>query len=398
MLYSSSQPRIMLRPGGDKRFKQGHPWVYSNEVRMTDETKAIQPGSVVSLSRVDGKEIGVGTFNPHSLICYRAFTRNGAGAVDRELLAERLQKALDLREKLYDEPHYRLVYGDSDGLPGLVVDRYGDVLVIQTATQGMDHMLEDVQAILEDMFSPRAIIISNSGAFRKLENLETYTRLAMGEAEGPLEIRENGLTFYADPLAGQKTGWFFDQGVNRACVAGLTMGKTVLDLYSYAGGFGITAAAGGATEVICIDRSESSLNLAAMAASANDFGNIVKTQIGEVFATLEKYKAEKKRFDVVIADPPAFVKSRKDLGPGAKGYRKLAGLAASVVAPGGFLFLASCSYNMFEERFISETAHGISQAGRSGRIIHRGGAGPDHPFHPYLPESGYLKGLVYALD
>jgi len=388
----------MLRPGGDKRFKQGHPWVYSNEVRMTDETKAIPAGAVVSLTRVDGREIGIGTFNPHSLICYRAFTRNGSGVIDRALLTERLIKSLNLREKLYDEPHYRMVYGDSDGLPGLVIDRYGDVLVVQTATAGMDHMLDDIVAILQEVLSPKAVILANSGAFRKLENLETYTRLAVGEVEGPLEIRENGLTFYADPLNGQKTGWFFDQGVNRAYVAGLTQGKTVLDLYAYGGGFGITAAAGGATEVICIDRSEPALNLARMAASINDFGNVVKVQTGETFATLEKYSAEKRRFGVVIADPPAFVKTRKDVGPGAKGYRKLAKMAADVVEPGGFLFLASCSYNMFEDRFLAETAHGIAQAGRSGRVIHRGGAGPDHPLHPFLPESAYLKGLVYALD
>jgi len=398
MLYSSTPPRVMLRPGSDKRFKQGHPWVYSNEVRMDDDTKAIQPGSVASLVRADGKEVGVGTFNPHSLICYRAFTRNGVGTVDRAFLTERLTKALSLREKLYDEPHYRMVYGDSDGLPGLVVDRYGDVLVVQTATAGMDHMLNEIQSILQDMFAPKAIILANSGAFRKLENLETYTRVAVGEVEGPLEIRENGLSFYADPLHGQKTGWFFDQGVNRAYVAGLTEGKTVLDLYAYAGGFGVTTAAGGATQVTCIDQSETALDLAAMAASANGFSDVVATQPGEVFASLEKFIDAKKRFGVVIADPPAFVKVRKDLGPGAKGYRKLAKLAAAVVEPGGFLFVASCSYNMYEDRFIDETAHGISQAGRSGRIIHRGGAGPDHPIHPYLPESAYLKGLVYALD
>ncbi len=398
MLYSTTLPRVMLRPGGDKRFKQGYPWIYSNEIRMSDETKAIEPGAVVSLVRVDGKEIGVGTFNPHSLICYRAFTRNGAGTVDRDFIAERLSKALALREKLYDEPHYRMVYGDSDGLPGLVIDRYGDVFVIQTATAGMDHMLEDIQAILEDTYSPKAIIAANSGAFRKMENLETYTRLVSGDIDGPLEIRENGLTFYADPLNGQKTGWFFDQGVNRAAVAGLTEGQSVLDLYAYAGGFGVTAAAGGAREVTCIDRSAESLDLATRAAAINTFGDVVSVQSAEVFAALEKYRSDKKRFGVVIADPPAFVKSRKDLGPGAKGYRKLAKLAAGVVEPGGFLFLASCSYNMFEDRFMDETAHGISQAGRTGRIIHRGGAGPDHPLHPFLSESAYLKGLIYALD
>lgn len=388
----------MLRPGGDKRFKQGHPWIYSNEVRMDDQAKAIEPGAIVALVRVDGKEIGVGTFNPHSLICYRAFTRNGAGSVDREFLSERLTRAVNLREKLYDEPYYRMVYGDSDGLPGLIIDRFGEVLVVQTATAGMDHLLDEILSILQELFAPTAVIVANSGAFRALENLPLVSRLAVGTLADGLDVRENSLTFFADPLNGQKTGWFYDQGVNRAQVAGLTTNRSVLDLYAYSGGFGITAAAGGATDVTCIDRSETSLELASKAAAHNGFGDIVRTRTGEVFSVLEKYADDRKRFGVVVADPPAFVKTRKDVGPGAKGYRKLAKLAAAVVEPGGFLFLASCSYNMFEDRFMSETAHGIAQAGRTGRIIHRGGAGPDHPLHPFLPESAYLKGFVFSLD
>jgi len=394
----SSQPRVLLRAGSDKRFKNGHPWVYSNEIRMDDEARAIEPGSIVPLVRADGKPAGIGTFNPHSLICYRAFTRSGAGAVDDDFIRERLSRAARLRDSLFSEPHYRLVYGDSDGLPGLVIDRFGDVFVIQTATAGMDMLLDDILRILDELFEPRAIILSNSGSFRRMENLETYSKLAKGELDGPIEVRENGLTFFADPMGGQKTGWFFDQRANRAYMANLAKGRSVLDLYAYAGGFGITAAAGGASNVLCVDRADGSLKLANEAAKANKLDGIVKTRVGEVFATLENFAEAKQRFGIVIADPPAFVKTKKDVGPGAKGDRKMARLAAAVVEPGGFLFVASCSHNMFEERFLDETAHGISQAGRSGRVIYRGGAGPDHPIHPYLPESAYLKGLVYALD
>jgi 23S rRNA (cytosine1962-C5)-methyltransferase len=390
--------RIRLRAGADKRFRNGHNWVYSNEIEMDEATKAIEAGSVVQLLRSDKKELGVGTFNPHTLISYRAFSRTGGRDINNKVIKDRLQRALGLRQALYAEPHYRLVHGDADGLPGLVIDRFGDTLVIQTATAGMDRMLDRVISILDQTLAPTTLVVSNEGAFRNLENLETYSKIVKGTIDGPIEVRENGLTFYADPLQGQKTGWFFDQRRNRAFAASLAKGRSVLDLYSYAGGFGVTAAAQGADSVLMIDRSEAALDLARKAAEVNGFAATCQFSATEVFAALERFQESKRRFALVIADPPAFVKTKKDVGAGIKGYKKLARLSATAVEPQGFLLIASCSHNMHEDRFIEETSRGIGQAGRSPRLIYRSGAGPDHPVHPFMPETEYLKALVYQLD
>lgn len=398
MTESSDLPIIRLRNGADKRFKRGHSWVYSNEIQMDEPTKALVPGGIVQLLRSDKKALGVGTFNPHTLIAYRGFTRSGSRTIDSGFLKDRMQRALALRQALYAEPHYRLIHGDADGLPGLVVDRFDDTLVIQTATAGMDLLIEQVVAALESVIAPKAIILANDGKFRNLEQLETYTKVLKGEVTGPIDVRENSLSFFARPLDGQKTGWFFDQRPNRAFIAHLAKGRTVLDLYSYAGGFGVTAAAHGAENVLMIDRSEAALDLARQAAEANGVAETCQFSATEVFGALERFADSKRRFGIVIADPPAFIKTKKDVGPGIKGYRKLARLSATAVEPQGFLLIASCSHNMQEERFIEETSRGIGEAGRSPRLIYRAGAGPDHPVHPFMPETQYLKALVYQLD
>lgn len=391
-------PRVQLRPGADKRFKSGHNWVYSNEIQMNDAAKALTPGSIVQLQRGDKKALGVGTFNPHCLIAYRGFTRSGARHIDKKLITERLKRALQLRNTLFAVPHYRLVHGDADGLPGLVIDRFGDCVVVQTATAGMELMLDQVVAAIETVIAPEILILANEGQFRKLEDLPAYSKVLKGEAPTSIPVLENDLTFFADPMGGQKTGWFFDQRPNRAFIAGLTKGRSVLDLYTYAGGFGVTAAARGAESVLMIDRSESSLGLARQAADANGVSETCQFSATEVFGALERFADSKRRFGVVIADPPAFVKSKKDVGAGIKGYRKLARLCATAVEPQGFLLIASCSHHMHEQRFIEETSRGIGQAGRAPRLIYRSGAGPDHPVHPFMPETEYLKALVYQLD
>ncbi len=391
-------PRIRLRPGADSRFKRGHNWVYSNEIEMDDAAKALPAGSMVQLLRSDKKELGVGTFNPHTLIAYRGFSRSGSRPVDGKLIKDRLTRARALREALFGEPHYRLIHGDADGLPGLVIDRFADTVVVQTATAGMDQLLDQVIVALEKLISPSTIVISNDGKFRNLEHLDRYSKVVKGGANGAIEVRENDLTFYADPLNGQKSGWFFDQRRNRAFVSGLAKGRNAVDLYSYAGGFGITAAAAGATNVLMIDRSERALDLARKAAETNGLASACQFSATEVFGALERFQEGKRRFGLVIADPPAFIKTKKDVATGIKGYKKLARLSATAVEPQGFLFIASCSHNMHEDRFIEETSRGIGQAGRSPRLIYRSGAGPDHPVHPFMPESEYLKALVYQLD
>ena len=393
---AAARPSLRLAKGRSKRLRAGHPWVFSNEIEMTAEAKALPPGSLVTLIDAGDERLGVATFNPHSLIAARVLSRRAADSIDADFLAARLTAALALRDSLFDAPYYRLIHSEADGLPGLIVDRYGDVLAVQTNTAGMERLLPQLLEAFQAVLSPQAVVLINDSPVRKLEGLDLEHRVAAGDLTGPVELVENGSRFVADLAEGQKTGWFFDQRDNRAFMARLAKGRRVLDLYTYAGGFAVQAAMAGATETIAVDRSEQSLALADQAAKLN--GVTVQTVRAEAFAEMERLKAAGELFGVVIADPPAFVKSRKDLGAGAKGYRKMARLAAALVEPGGFLLCASCSHHMPVEQFAEEISHGMHLAGRSGRILRSAGAAPDHPLHPLLPESAYLKAMVMQLD
>ena len=393
---AAARPCLRLAKGRSKRLRAGHPWVFSNEIEMSAEAKALPPGSLVTLIDAGDERLGVATFNPHSLIAARMVSRRAADTIDAGFLADRLRAALALRETLFDGPFYRLIHSEADGLPGLIIDRYGDVLAMQTNTAGMERLLADLLCAVETVFQPKAVVLINDSPVRKLEGLELEHRVAAGALTGPVELVENGCRFVADRTDGQKTGWFFDQRDNRAFVARLAKGRRVLDVFTYAGGFAIQAAMAGATETVAVDRSELSLALADQAAKLN--GVTVQTVRAEAFAELERLHAAGEMFGVVVADPPAFVKSRKDLGAGAKGYRKMARLASALVEPGGFLFCASCSHHMPAEQFAEEIGHGVHLAGRSGRILRIAGAAPDHPLHPLLPESAYLKAMVLQLD
>jgi 23S rRNA (cytosine1962-C5)-methyltransferase len=391
-------PMIRLQNGRDKRARFGHPWVYSNEIDMTPEVKALPAGTVVRLDAPSSEPLGLGLFNPRSLIAIRMLTRDSKAVVDQAFLADRLTKALALRNALYAKPFYRLVHAEADGLPGLIIDRYGDVLVCQFNTAGMDRLREPLLAALDEVLAPKTIVLRNDSSAREQEGLAQGVEVAKGKLASPLKLQENGATFFADLAEGQKTGWFYDQRENRAFMAGLAKGRRVLDVYSYAGGFAVQAALAGATEVIACDRSEQALALAQKAAEANKVSDKFNILKGEAFAELEKLQEANERFGVVICDPPAFVKSQKDLATGSKGYRKIARLGANLVEPGGFLFVASCSHNMEPARFAEEVAKGVGAAGRSGRVIRSAGAAPDHPVHPLLPESAYLKAQVFQLD
>ncbi len=393
---SAARPVIRLQKGRSRRFRAGHPWVFSNEIEMTAEAKALPPGGLVTLMDAGGERLGVASFNPHSLIAARVLDRDAAAVVDAGFVAGRLRRALALRETLFDTPHYRLVHSEADGLPGLIVDRYGDVASVQANTAGMEALTPLVVDALAEVLAVRAVALKNDSPVRRLEGLETYDRIALGAIDGPVELVENGSRFVADLTGGQKTGWFYDQRDNRAFMARLAAGRRMLDVYTYAGGFAVQAAMAGAAEVVAVDRSDHSLALADHAARLN--GVTVRTVRAEAFAEMARLDAAGERFGVVVADPPAFVKSRKDLEAGAKGYRKMTRLAAPLVEPGGFLFCASCSHHMPADRFAEEIAHGLSLAGRSGRVLRAAGAASDHPVHPWLPESAYLKGLALQLD
>jgi 23S rRNA (cytosine1962-C5)-methyltransferase len=389
---------VTLVAGKHKRAERGHPWIYSNEVVLNAAAKALPAGSLVTVRNAEGKSIGVATFNPQPLITCRVITRDWSVKIDRGFLVKRLERALALRDRLFAEPYYRLVHAEADGLPGLIVDRYGTAVVCQLNTAWASAMEDDILAALDEVLAPEVVVFRNDSHARTLEGLPTETRFAKGSLTSPLEVRENGSTFLADLSEGQKTGWFFDQRPNRAFVAGLAKGQRVLDCYSFTGGFGIQAAVAGAAEVTLVDRSEPALALAKQAAALNGVGDRCKILRGEVFETLEKLAEGKERFDVVILDPPAFVKSKKDLGPGSRGYRKMARLGAALVAKGGIMLAASCSHNMPLELFAEAVRQGVDDAGRVGRILYTGFAGPDHPTHPALPESAYLKAQVLALD
>jgi len=389
---------ITLRPEAHRRLLFGHPWVYSNEIAMDAAAKALPPGSVVRLLRADGEPLALAFFNPHPLIAARILTRRVDAAIDAGFLAARLTRACALRDRLYDQPFYRLVHAEADGFPGTVVDRFGGLLVAQVNSAGMELLLPALLEAFDRVLKPGAVLLRCDSSVRGLEGLDSYVKLAKGHLEGPVELQENGVRFLADPAGGQKTGWFFDQRDNRAAVARLSAGLSLLDLYSYAGGFALAAAAAGAREVTAVDRSEAALALAEKSAALNGLQDRCRFRRAEAFEELERLGAQGTRFGVVVADPPAFVKSKKELKQGARGYRKLARLAAAVVEPSGFLFIASCSHNMPVEEFERQVARGLVDAGREGRILRAAGAAPDHPVHPALPESAYLKSLLLQLD
>ncbi|MEM7043297.1 MAG: class I SAM-dependent rRNA methyltransferase [Pseudomonadota bacterium] len=391
-------PKLSLLAGQDRRLRAGHPWVFSNELKMDAAAKALDPGTTVRLANAAGKAMAVAQFNPHSLIAARIISRNQDATIDAAFLERRLSRSLRLRERLFVEPYYRLVHAEADGLPGLVVDRFGGTLVIQTNSAGMDRLKAQIVDAVERVVGVERIIFKNDSPARAREGLDLGVDVVKGDRTDMVELQENGLFFYADPIDGQKTGWYFDQRDNRAFAARLARDQRVLDLFSYGGGFGILALEAGAKEAIAVDRSDGALDLASEAAKKNGVDARLICQQEEGFAALDRLTSEKQRFGLVIADPPSFVKSKRELKPGLKGYRKLARAAAALVRDEGCLVIASCSHNVPIDLFRDEVRKGLADAGRGGRLIRQSGASPDHPCHPMLPESAYLKCLTYMLD
>ena len=395
----TTRPVVTLLPARHKRVEAGHPWVYSNELRMDDAARRLDPGTLVTLRRAEGDALGVAMFNPHSLLAARILDRDAGRAVGRRFFACQIERAMRLRQQLFDEPYYRLVHAEADGLPGLVIDRFDDVLAVQSNAAGMARLEPIILDVLTTTLKPRAIVLRNDSAARTQERLPIEARIATGMLGNRVLVRENGGVFPIDPLTGQKTGWFFDQRRNRAFIATLARaGARMLDLYCYTGGFALPAARAGAAQVIGIDRSEPALALAAEAAELNGVANICTFRRGEVFAEAAQLVAAGERFDIVVADPPAFAKSRREVPTALRGYRKLARLATALVARNGILFLASCSFNVGATEFGDAVRRGLADAGRSARIIRMAGAGPDHPVHPALPETAYLKAMTLLLD
>jgi 23S rRNA (cytosine1962-C5)-methyltransferase len=387
-------PQLVLKRHEDRRIRAGHCWVFSNEIdNAATPLTGIAPASAVRIVDHKQKFIGYALVNPHALICARIVSRTEDQPIGADLIAARLRSALALRERHVGGEHYRLVFGESDGLPGLILDRYGDVMVGQIATLGMEQLRETIEAQVNALLAPRVIVWKNDSSARELESLPMEVRLAgSGVPPDEVTILEAGLKFTAPLVDGQKTGWFYDQTANRACLRQhLRPGARVLDVCSYVGGWGVSAMAAGASYALCVDSSQKALDWAQRNAQAN--GVSVAVQKGDAFDVLESLHAQGERFDLLVVDPPAFIKRRKDLPKGEAAYRKLNQLALRLANPEALLVSCSCSWHLPAESLPLLLQAAASHEGQVLRIIASGGQSPDHPVHPAMPETRYLKAL-----
>ncbi len=389
----STFPDLRLKNGEDRRLSAGHLWVFSNEVDTTaTPLNTFQKGAICRVVSSRDKFLGYAYVNPNSLISARILGRDARHPPGRSLLVHRLKVALSLRERLYDKPFYRLVYGESDGLPGLVLDRYGDCIVGQIATAGMEAMKEDIVAAVDKVLSPAILIWKNDSGARELEGLPSYVETASGEAPDFLEVEENAVRFKVPSLTGQKTGWFFDQAANRRSFLKYVKGRSVLDVFSYLGAWGLSAARAGASEVTCVDSSASAIGLLEETAAANELA--VSTIKGDAFDVLEKLHEERRKFDCVVIDPPAFIKRKKDIPKGEAAYRRLNQLAMQLLERDGILVSCSCSWHLEPDQLLGAINKAGRHVGRFVQIIETGGQAPDHPLHPAIPETRYLKAFT----
>ncbi len=386
---------LRLNKGADRRLRAGHCWVYSNEVdTAASPLGGFEPGEPVELVNHAGRWLGHGYVNPHSLICARVVSRDRAHPLDRSLLVHRLNVALAGRERRYAAPFYRLVYGEADGLPGLVVDRFDDYLVAQLTTAGMERQRAAVIEALVRVLKPRGVLLRNDGASREFEGLARYVEPALGEVPAELEVLEAGARFVVNPAEGQKTGWFFDQAANRDTMTRYVRGRRVLDVFSYVGAWGVRAALAGAAAVTCVDASPAAIAAVAGNAARNGVGERVAALRGDAFAVLRELKAAGERFDVVILDPPAFVKRRKDLKAGALAYRRINEAGLALLDRDGVLVTASCSFHMDRDGLLRTVQQAARHLDRSLQLLEQGQQGPDHPVHPAIPETAYLKAFL----
>ncbi|MBG0841573.1 class I SAM-dependent rRNA methyltransferase [Ectopseudomonas toyotomiensis] len=394
----SSLPSLRLKANADRRLRAGHLWVYSNEIDVAaTPLHGFAAGDQAVLEAAGGKPLGIVAMSPNNLICARLLSRDVKHVLDKSLLVHRLNVCLSLRERLFDKSCYRLVYGDSDLLPGLVVDRFFDILVVQLASATMEAHKDDVLAALIQVCKPSGILFKNDSSARDAEGLERYVATAYGEVPEWVALEENGVKFEAPVIEGQKTGWFYDHRMNRARLAPYVKGKRVLDLFSYIGGWGVQAAAFGASEVFCVDASGFALDGVERNATLNGFAEKVTCVEGDVFAALRELKSAEERFDVVIADPPAFIKRKKDIKNGEAAYRRLNETAMRLLNKDGILVSASCSMHLEEDNLQNILLTSARHLDRNIQLLERGAQGPDHPVHPAINETRYIKSLTMRL-
>tara|TARA_R110002167_G_scaffold100989_10_gene263438 strand:- start:3098 stop:4285 length:1188 start_codon:yes stop_codon:yes gene_type:complete len=385
---------VQLNKGAEKRLKQGHLWIYSNEIDVKKTPlKSFEPGEQVQVKSHSDKVIGTAFMSPASLIAGRLISRDPKQLMDQSLIVHRLKVALSLRQNVFSEPSYRLVFGDSDRLPGLVIDRFEDVYVVQISSVGMETLKTEIIAALDKVCRPTSIIFKNNGKMRASEGLESYVDVAKGDDIQEAEFTENGVKFIAPIIEGQKTGWFYDHRMNRARLKDYVKGKRVLDLYSYVGGWGIQAAAFGAESVTCVDSSTLALDYVIKNAELNNVQDRVDCIEGDVLDVCKKLKEMDERFDIVIADPPAFIPRRKDQKAGELAYQRLNQLAMRLLSKDGLLISASCSMHLSKSALVKAVSLAGQTLEKQLQIVEQGGQGPDHPIIPVIPETDYLKAI-----
>jgi 23S rRNA (cytosine1962-C5)-methyltransferase len=386
---------LHLKLHEERRLRAGHLWVYSNEIDTARGAfKEVPAGSLCRLVDSRGKPLGTGYVNPHALLSARLLTGQGDAVIDAAWFARRLRAAQDLRARLYPQPWYRLVHGEGDGLPGLVVDRYGEVLVVQLGTAGMENLKAPLLEALRSELAPKGIVLRNDGGAREAENLPLYVE-EIGQVPDTVLLEEGGVRFEVALRGGQKTGWFFDQRDNRDRLARYARGARVLDVFSYVGAWALRAQAYGAREIACVDSSAPALE----AAQANAGLNGAKLEVlrGQALEVMKQLAVDGRRFEMVIVDPPALIKRKKDHEEGLGLYGRLNRAALSLLAPGGVLVSCSCSHHLepaeLQRVLLRESRHGS----RRLQILEQGGQGPDHPVHPAIPETRYLKAYFCAV-
>lgn len=392
-------PTLRFRPNkSPARVMFGFPWIYSDDVILDRRTKKIPPGSFVKIQTNDNQDIGLIAFNSNSKITGRVMDLDVDISIDTAWIVTKLKNALMLREKLYDTPFYRLIHAEADGLPGVIIDRFGDAFVVQPNAAWADKMMPEITSALEQIFSPKIILKNSSGRARSLEGLDNENIFIKGSSQAPIEVKMNDATYMADISGGQKTGLFFDQRENHAFSAKLAKGGSIIDVFSHVGGFSLAALAAGANAAIAVDSSQPALDLATEGAERSGFSKSFTTRKGDAFEVMAQLIDEGERYQVVACDPPAFAPSKPALEKGLRAYEKAAKMAARLVQPGGYLVLCSCSHAADMQKFRKASLVGVGKAGRKGQIIHTGSAGIDHPVHPHLAESSYLKSIFLRLD
>lgn len=384
---------IYLKKREERRIKAGHLWVFSNEIDTArSPIKGCQAGSLVTVMASNGEQLGWGYLNPASLIAIRLIQR-GRGETQSvsELFSKRLSDALAWRENSFDRPYYRLIHSEGDYLPGVVIDRFGDYLVVQISTAGMEALRDELLTAISDLLSPKGILIRNDARGRELEGLPIGEPEIIGQWPDTLDVYEGDCHFQLPADGGQKTGWFYDQRPNREAFLRWSAGKRVLDVFSYIGGWGVQAAAAGAETVTCVDGSKSVCEQITNNSALNKVDVEVICQ--DAFKTLSALKAEGRLFDSIVVDPPALIKRKKDQKNGIQAYQRLNELAIDCLAPGGVLVSASCSHHLEAKELHSLVRRAANKRGREASVVSKGGAGLDHPVHPAIPETEYLKAV-----